>query len=51
MVLERWSNGMNDFIHNTGVTAMADYTTDLTVEHLDRDDTIIKTYIFKNAFH
>ena len=48
--LERWSNGMNDFADNTGVTAMADYATDLTVEHLDRDDTIIKTYIFKNAW-
>ena len=48
--LERWSNGMNDFADNTGVTAMADYATDLTVDHLDRDDTIIKTYIFKNAW-
>ena len=48
--IERWSNGMNDFADNTGVTAMADYATDLTVDHLDRDDTIIKTYIFKNAW-
>ena len=48
-VLERWSNGMNDFDTNTGVNSLSDYTTDLTVEHLDRDDTVIKTYIFKNA--
>jgi hypothetical protein len=48
--LERWSNGMNDFADNTGVTSMADYATDLTCDHLDRDGTVIKTYIFKNAW-
>jgi hypothetical protein len=48
--LEKWSNGMNDFADNTGVTAMADYATDLNVDHLDRDGTVIKTYIFKNAW-
>ena len=28
----------------------ADYQTDLTVEQLDRDDTVLKSYIFRNAF-
>ena len=48
--LERWSNGMNDFADNTGVTAMSEYATDLNVDHLDRDGTVIKSYIFKNAW-
>ena len=29
---------------------VADYQSDLTVEQLDRDDTVLKTYIFKSAF-
>ena len=41
---------MNDFANNTGVTSMADYATDLSVDHLDRDGTVIKTYVFKNAW-
>ena len=48
--MERWHNGINDFANNTGVTTPADYQTDLFVEQLDRDDTILKTYIFRNAF-
>ena len=48
--IERWSNGINDFALNTGVIAPADYQTDLTVEQLDRDDTILKTYILKNCW-
>ena len=48
--MERWNNGINDFANNTGVTSPADYQTDLTVEQLDRDDTILKTYILRNCF-
>ena len=48
--IERWSNGINDFVDNTGVTSPSDYTSDLIVEQKDRDDTILKTYIFRNAF-
>ena len=48
--MERWSNGINDLAEATGVIAPADYQTDLTVEHLDRDDTILKTYIFRSAW-
>ena len=48
--MERWSNGINDFANNTGVIAPADYQTDLTVEQLDRDDTVLKTYIFRSAW-
>ena len=48
--MERWSNGINDLANNTGVTNPADYQVDLTVEQIDRDDTILKRYIFRSAW-
>ena len=48
--MERWHNGINDFANNTGTSNPADYQTDLFVEQLDRDDTILKSYVFRNAF-
>ena len=48
--MERWSNGINDLADNTCVVAPADYQTDLTVEQLDRDDTVLKSYIFRSAW-
>ena len=48
--MERWNNGINDFANNTGVTSPADYQTDLFVEQLDADDTILKSYIFRSAY-
>ena len=47
--MERWVNGINDAADATGVIAPADYQTDLQVEHLDRDDTVLKSYIFRSA--
>ena len=48
--MERWSNGINDLSNNTGVVAPVDYQTDLTVEQMDRDDTVLKSYIFRSAW-
>ena len=48
--MERWNNGINDLRENTGVIVPADYQSDLFVEQLDRDDTVLKTYIFKSAY-
>jgi hypothetical protein len=48
--MERWQNGINDYADNTGVISPADYQTDLTVEQLDRDDTVLKSYIFRAAY-
>ena len=48
--MERWTNVINDLAAGTGVIAPADYQTDLTVEHLDRDDTVLKSYIFRSAW-
>jgi len=48
--IELWSNGINDFALNTGVVSPADYQTDLTVEQLDRDETVLKSYILRNCW-
>ena len=48
--MERWQNGINDLANNTGVISPADYQTDLSVEQLDRDDTVLKSYIFRSAW-
>jgi hypothetical protein len=48
--IELWSNGINGFATNTGVIAPSDYQTDLTVEQLDRDETVLKTYILRNCW-
>jgi len=48
--MERWNNGINDLADNTGVVNAADYQTDLFVEQLDRDDTVLKSYIFRSAY-
>ena len=48
--MERWNNGINDLADNTGVINAADYQTDLFVEQLDRDDTVLKSYIFRSAY-
>jgi len=48
--MERWSNGINDLADNTGAIAPSDYQADLNVEQLDRDDTVLKSYIFKSAW-
>ena len=34
----------------TGTSNPADYQADLIVEQLDRDDTILKTYLLRNCF-
>ena len=48
--LERWMNGINDTAENTGVSSPAEYQADLFVDQLDRDDTVLKSYIFRNAY-
>ena len=48
--MERWQNAMNDFQTNTGLTNVADYTADLTVEQLDRDDTVLHQYTLEGCF-
>lgn len=48
--IERWMNGINDLDENTGLTNVSDYTADITVEQLDRDDNILKQYVLKSVW-
>lgn len=48
--MERWMNGMNGHQANTGLVNPVDYQSDLIVDQLDRDGTIIKTYNFRGCF-
>ena len=48
--MERWQNAMNDLVTNTGLVNSADYQADLVVEQLDRDDTVLKSYILRGCF-
>jgi hypothetical protein len=47
---ERWSNLMNDRINNGGSIVPTTYYKDLTVEQLDRNDQVLRTYKILNAF-
>ena len=47
--IERWMNAINDLVTNTGLSNVSDYQADLTVEQLDRDDTVLKSYILRNC--
>jgi hypothetical protein len=48
--MERWMNGINNLDENTGLTNVSDYTAQLVVEQLDRDDNILKSYVLKNCW-
>ena len=48
--LETWMNGINAHSSNTGLTNPADYTTDLLVDQLDKDGSVLKTYNFRGCF-
>ena len=48
--MELWQNCINEYANNTGLINPSDYQSDLTVEQLDRDDTVLKSYIFRNAY-
>jgi hypothetical protein len=49
---EQWMEGMNATAENTGVLNPADYQADVTVQHLDRNDDVLRggTYVLRNAF-
>jgi hypothetical protein len=47
---ERWSNAVNNHLDNTGLTSPGDYQVDFSVDQLDRNDNIVKTYKFVNGW-
>lgn len=48
--LEKWMDGINAHKTNTGLTNPADYQVDLLVDQLDRDESVLKQYVFRGAF-
>lgn len=48
--MERWMNGINDLANATGLSNVRDYTADMIVEQLNRDDQVIKTYVLRNCW-
>lgn len=48
--MERWMNGINSHNENTGFNDPAAYQTDLSVDQLDKDGDILKTYNFRSCF-
>jgi|TARA_R110000772_G_scaffold221096_1_gene331500 hypothetical protein len=48
--MERWQNGINTHVSNSGLTNPSDYQTDLSVDQLDKAGNVIKTYTFRSAW-
>lgn len=48
--LERWSAGILNHAQTNGIVAPTEYTSDLFVTQLDRNDVALKTYKFFNCF-
>lgn len=47
---EQWMNGINGHTTNTGILSPSDYQVDMIIEHLDRQDNVIKTINVRGAF-
>jgi len=48
--LERWMNGINSHTSNVGFTNPQTYQADLLVDQLDKDESILKRYVFRGCF-
>lgn len=49
-VMERWSNGVLNYTATNGIMRPTDYQVDMSVYQLDRNDNVIKTYKFFDAY-
>ena len=47
--VEAWMNSINDLETNLGLNNVDDYTSDLIVEQLGRDNRTLKTYVLRNC--
>jgi hypothetical protein len=47
---ERWMNSINQHINNTGIATPVDYQSDMTVQQLDKDETVVKSYDLRGVF-
>lgn len=48
--MERWMNSINSHNANTGLNNPEEYQTDLSVDQLDKDGLVLKTYNFRGCF-
>ena len=48
--IEQWMNGMDDVIAKIGRLTPSDYQTDLEINQLDRNGTVLKRYKLRDAF-
>ena len=49
-VMETWMNGVLNYSATNGIMRPSDYQVDMAVYQLDRNDSIIKSYKFYNAY-
>jgi hypothetical protein len=47
---ERWMNSINEHINNVGLINPNDYQTDMIVQQLGKDDSVLKTIDLKGVF-
>ena len=48
--MEKWMNGINSHVGNTGSSVPTDYMTDMIIQQLNQNDEVIKTYYLRGAF-
>ena len=48
--IETWMNRINDLSNSRGLSNVSEYTADLTVRQLNRDNQVIKSYVLKNCW-
>ena len=48
--MERWMNGMNEHVNNTGLSNPTDYQADMAVQQLDRAGNVTKEYTIRGAY-
>jgi hypothetical protein len=48
--MERWMNGMNEHVNNTGLSNPTDYQADMAIEQLDKAGNVTKTYTIRGAY-
>jgi len=48
--IEQWMSGINDLETSLGVSDMNAYTSDIIVQQLDRDDSVLKSYVLQTCW-
>ena len=47
---EKWLSAINDVETSVGLTNFSDYSSDMTVVQLDRDNNVLKSYVLTNCW-